>query len=150
MGQVWSALAFTYNKDDHGWVFKRRDDLERICHDFYKKNYKHKEISEEALTEVLEAFLRMISQVVIVLLTRDITKNKLSMAVTCMAKGNALGHDGIPMEFFLKLWLIVGHDFHRMVFRGIKKGILLEGVTKGFTSLILKRGTPKISLQLIK
>lgn len=110
---------------------------------FYKKLYQHKEISEEALTEVFEGFSGMISQVVSILLSRDIMKRELSMAITCMANGKAPRHHGIPIEFILKLWPIVGHDFHRIVLRGIEKGILHEGMTKGLACLIPKEGDAK-------
>jgi hypothetical protein len=35
-----------------------------------------------------------------VLLTKAITEKELLVVVLSMAKGKALGHDGIPIEFF--------------------------------------------------
>lgn len=78
-----------------------------------------------------------------VALAKDITENKLSAAVTSMAKGKAPGHDGIPIKFFQKMWVTIGNDFHRMLLKGIEEGTLHEGMTKGLISLIPKEGDSK-------
>ena len=64
-------------------------------------------------------------------LSKDITERELFMMITFMAKGNTPWHDGIPIEFFLHLWLAVGYDFHQMILREIESMTLYEGVTKG-------------------
>lgn len=71
-------------------------------------------------------------------LSKDITEEELGKAREVMAKGKTPRHDGIPMEFFQKLWHIVGHDYHKMILTRIEKGALHEGVTKGLISLIPK------------
>lgn len=73
-------------------------------------------------------------------LSREINLKELANAVTSMAKGKTLGHDGLPMEFFQRLWHTVGHDFHQMILRGIESGELHEGAIKGLISLIPKKG----------
>jgi hypothetical protein len=40
-------------KNNQGRISTTRKDMEQICVDFYQALYKHKEISEEALEEVL-------------------------------------------------------------------------------------------------
>lgn len=78
-----------------------------------------------------------------VALAKDITQKELSAAVSSMAKGKAPGHDGIPIEFFQKMWMTIGNDFHRMLLKGIEEGTLHEGVTRGLISLISKEGDSK-------
>lgn len=53
--------------------------------------------------EIFEGFSTTITHVMSESLMRDITKRELSTVVTTMAKGKALGHDGIPVEFFQQL-----------------------------------------------
>ena len=98
-------------KDNHGRSFTKREDLDRICHDFYKKLYQHKEIMEGALLEVFKGFPDMITQAMCEPLMRDITEKELSTVVIDMAKRKAPRHDGIPMNFFQKLWSTIGQDF---------------------------------------
>ena len=130
-------------KDSNGQIFTTREDLERICLNFYQTLYQHKPISEDALKEVFEGFPGMTPQGVSEILMQDITEDELYAAVKTIAKGKAPGHDGVPIEFFLLLWPTIGKDFHSMILRGIGKGILHKGMTKGIISLIPKEGDSK-------
>ena len=60
-----------------------------------------------------------------------------------MAKGKAPGYDGIPIEFSQKLWVTIGNDFHRILFKSIEEGTIHEGVTRGLISLIPKEEDTK-------
>ena len=53
-------------------------------------------------------------------LSAHIIEEELGKVVKSMAKGKAPGHDGIPMEFFQKLWHIVGNEYHQMILQGSK------------------------------
>lgn len=125
-------------KDKHGRIFTQKKIMERICHDFYKELYRHKEASEGAIQEVLQGFPAKFTDAMNVTLTREITKKELSSALTSMANGKALCHDGIPIEVFKKLQLTVGNDYHIMILGGIENKAFQEGVTKGLIVLILK------------
>lgn len=130
-------------RDQHGRSFMRAEDLSKICFDFYGELYRHKEVSEEACREVFEGFMVTFTESMNENLAKEITVEELGKAVLSMAKRKAPGHDGIPMEFFQKLWQMVEQDFHQMVARGIEHGQLHEGVTKGLISLIPKDGDNK-------
>lgn len=43
-------------RDIHGRKFPKREDLDRICHDFHQNLYKQKEILEKAFHNPFEAF----------------------------------------------------------------------------------------------
>ena len=77
-------------------------------------------------------------------LSKDITERELSAEVLSMAKGKAPGHDGVPIEFFQKLWPIIGHDFYCMLLKGIEEGALHEGVTRGLLALSPRKEALKI------
>ena len=76
-------------------------------------------------------------------LAKEITERELRGAVNSMAKGKAPGHDGIPVEFYQKMWPTIGKDFHQMIMQSMEEGKLHEGVTKGLISLIPKEGDAK-------
>jgi hypothetical protein len=86
--------------DNQGRIFTTRRDMEQICVNFYQTLYKHKEISEEALEEVLRdlpiTFIPSINEV----FAKEITEEELGAAAKAMAKGKAPGHDEIPLEFY--------------------------------------------------
>ena len=95
------------------------------------------------MNEVFEDFPGMISQATSETLMRNITERELTTTLTSLAKGRAPEHDGILVEVFSKLWHTIGHDFYKMILRGLEKGILHEGMTKCFISLIPKEGDTK-------
>ena len=96
--------------------------------------YRHNEVSEEALREVFEGFPVIFTDEMNVTLTKIIMERELAAAATVMAKGKALGHDGIPMEFFKQLWPTIGNEYLQMLLRGIANKELHTGVTKGHIS----------------
>ena len=76
-------------------------------------------------------------------LSKEITEEELGHAVTSMAKEKVLGHDGIPVEFFQKLWHSIGKDYQLMILNGIRDEKLHEGMTKGLICLIPKENDSK-------
>lgn len=44
-------------RDTQGRCFYKREDLKKICFDFYKNLYQYKEVSEDVLREISEGFL---------------------------------------------------------------------------------------------
>ena len=118
-------------RDNQGRSFTKRKDLEEICLDFYKKIYKHKEILEGAMNEVLDGLPATFTCDMNETLSKDITEKELLAAVLLMAKGKTLGYDRIPIKFFQKLWSTVGNDFRHILLKGIKEGALHEGGHEG-------------------
>ena len=117
--------------------------LERICLDFYKDLYSHKEIVEEAVIEVTEGLPVTFTGVMNKTWEQEITKGELCSTTKAMAKGKAPGYDGIPVEFYQKLWPTIGKDFYLMIAKGIEDRKLHDGMTKGLISLIPNEGDNK-------
>lgn len=56
----------------------KKEDLEKLCHDFYKDIYKYKDITEETLMKVIKRFPIMFTEVMDVSLVKEINKNYIS------------------------------------------------------------------------
>lgn len=67
-------------------------------------------------------------------------ERELGVVVMSMAKGKAPRHDGMPVEFFQKLWPSLGDGFHKMILKGIEQKSFHVGITRGVVSLIIKEG----------
>lgn len=130
-------------RDNYGRSFTKKEDLEKICLDFYKDLYKYKEILERTLNKILEDLPAIFTYDMNGLLSRDVMEKELSSAIISMAEGKAPRHDEIPIKFFKKMWPTIGQDFYRMILKGIEEGSLHEGVTRGPISLIPKERDPK-------
>lgn len=89
------------------------------------------DILESASSEVFVDFSPTFISAMNSTLMRDITHEELSSVVTSMAKGKALGHDEIPVNFFQQLWPTFGNDFYWMICKAIDQGAFHEGVTRG-------------------
>ena len=138
-----AQAVITELKDNDGQICTKREDLDRICFDFYLKLYAYKEISEEALEEVFTNFPITINDTMNVAITKEITERDIGAVVRDMTKGKVLGHDGLPIEFFQRLWPTIGVDFHKMLLSSMEEKNLHDGVTKGFISFIPKEGDAK-------
>ena len=130
-------------RDRQGRSFTKRDHLERICLDFYKDLYSHKKIVEKILMEVTEGLPAKFMVVMNNALEQEITDGELCSATKAIAKGKAPGHDGIPVEFFQKLWPTIGKDFYLMIAKGIEDRKLHDNITNDIISLIPKEGDNK-------
>ena len=82
-------------KNRHGWSFTKIEDLDRICQDFYKDLYGHKDIEEEAFLTVMGKIPATFTTAMNKSLAKEVSKRELRGAVNSMAKGKALGHDDI-------------------------------------------------------
>ena len=136
-------MVITELKDKHGRSFTKKEDLDRICQDFYQDLYRYRDIEEEALQEVMEGVPATFTPAMNEMLGKEILEQELRGAVNSMAKRKTPGHDGIPVEFYQKMWPTIGKDFHRMILQSINEGKLHEGVTRGLISLIPKEGDAK-------
>lgn len=61
-------------------------------------------------------------------------------AIEGMVDGRALGHDGIPIDFFKKCWSFIEEEFSAMIIQALECGEFHRGMTKGVISLIPKDG----------
>ena len=95
-----SQAVISELKDNNGRVFTKREDLAKICLDFYSDLYKLKGVSEPAIQEILEDFPVTFTDAMNETLEQEITVEELASVIRSMAKGKAPGHDGIPIEFF--------------------------------------------------
>ena len=61
---------------------------------------------------MMEGVLATFTPVMNEALVKEVTERELRGAVNSMAKGKAPGHDGIPVEFYQKMWPTISKDFH--------------------------------------
>lgn len=107
-------------KDQQGHIFTKREDLDRIWHNFYKELYRHKNISKDSLREVFEDFPVILTKAMNIALTKEITQQEFYSVVDSMATRKTPKCDGIPI-----------HLFHLDDCKGLEDGAFHKGVTKG-------------------
>lgn len=73
-------------------------------------------------------------------LNAPITHHEIEKAVMGMRKGRSPGPDGIPPEFYLTFWPLLGPLLVEMILFSIKEGSFLRDVNTALLSLLLKKG----------
>lgn len=72
-----NSSVITELQDNHGRIFTKKEDLDSICHAYYKQLYKHKPIREEAMREVFVDFTPTFSEAMNEALAQEITESEL-------------------------------------------------------------------------
>ncbi|GBG85772.1 hypothetical protein CBR_g40499 [Chara braunii] len=73
-------------------------------------------------------------------LDRPLTLEELKEAAGCMVKGKAPGDDGLPVEFFLATWEVVGPILVRLFNRVLEGALLTEDMCRGVITLLYTKG----------
>ena len=71
--QKHSQTVISALRDSHGRIFTKKEDLDKIGHDFYKDLCKHREVSEDAIRQVFEGFSATFTQAMNDNLMKEIT-----------------------------------------------------------------------------
>ena len=69
-----------------------------------------------------------------------ISFNELGSAANELAHGKTSRPNGHIIEFYMKLWSIIGSEFHKMILQSIIIGKLLKGMNSGLIALLHKGG----------
>jgi hypothetical protein len=119
-----------------------QNQMEEICHSFYRDVYKRRVPNQDIIreqAEVLTSTRDRLSLNMKAALQQLVTLAGLTKALNEMAKQRALGPDGVTIEFYLALWHVMGQQFLEMIHNSIGKGRLPLGVTD--IALLHKSGT---------
>lgn len=77
------------------------------------------------------------------LLNRNFTIEEFEISLKKMHKGKAPGCDGIPSEFYLRFWHVLGTHLFDGLMDSLDRGILSPNQRRGVITLIPKKGKDK-------
>ena len=69
-----------------------------------------------------------------------LSQDECYLALQGMARGKAPGCDGLPMEFYLKFWSVLGSDLVSVLNSAIFAGVLSRSQRRGVITLSFKKG----------
>ena len=73
-------------------------------------------------------------------LIKEVTSLELKKLINCMNKNKTPGIDGLPVEFYCKMWNIIGREFLRVVQLILKENALVASQRMSVIALIPKDG----------
>jgi hypothetical protein len=65
---------------------------------------------------------------------------EFQVALEAMTTSKSPSPDGIVLEFFKEMWLLIGVEFLGMIQTSLRDGKFLPGVIRGMIALLHKRG----------
>ncbi|CAL4162002.1 unnamed protein product, partial [Meganyctiphanes norvegica] len=127
-----------------GTKLNKKDNIEWYITKYYEKLYK-KEMSDDKLqTWFLQFIEEKISNNISNVLDREVDNDEIYQAIKKLNANKSPGLDGIPNEFYLKYWDIIGNDVSEVI-KNITSGTLLQGKQKNaLITLIPKDGDTEL------
>ena len=121
-----------------GGKVTRLDEIMHACRDFYKSLYSSEEI-DPVIKEEFLADLPKLSEEESKSCEGILTYDECYAAVKQMKKGKCPGSDGLPKEFYVKFFPLIGKAFVEMVNCCFDAGMLTESQRYGLISLLCKK-----------
>ena len=127
-------------RTNDGSIVSHNYDLCRVFSSFYESLF-----TAEATDHAIANCLLSIVSSPLLSTQADLCDGPLSSdecfaALNGMARGMSPGSDGLPMEFFVKFWPILGSDLVNVLYSCYLSGVIPLTQRRGLISLIFKKG----------
>ena len=110
---------------------------------FYRELFEAQEVDEQAGDLFIDLLEGGVPEAVRVVLELPVSLEELTAALKGMKGGRVPGMDGIPKEFYLEFWDILGPDFLLVLQHLFVKGELSPSMREGVVSLLFMKGDPE-------
>ena len=125
---------------DDGTVVSSPDDLCRSFASFYLSLFSAEPVDVSVQASLLDNLSSSLSSAQSALCEGSLTVEECFSALTGMAKRKAPGLDGLPAEFYLKFWDILGRDLVAVLNSCYDSGTMALSQRRGVISLSFKKG----------
>ena len=131
-------------KNTQGVKVRDCQGLENLCTDFYKSLYqatplspKHTAISQMILNIVMPRVQLDIYKH----LPKPLSLSELADVAKNLVHGKSPSPDGHAIELYIRLWPIIGTNFHEMILKSIRNGALPYNMNTDMIILLHKGGS---------
>ncbi|CAH1233576.1 Hypp797 [Branchiostoma lanceolatum] len=125
-----------------GTVVSSREDILDTYHDFYENLYGAEPIDIEDRAYFLDQLENRLPEEDRSHLDRPLSLEELEKALKEMQNGKTPGSDGLPKEFYTRVWPIVGRDLLEVLNEGLQANQLSSSQREGVITLLDKKGDP--------
>ena len=141
----------TYNKIDklqnrHGTDICNDSEILKECTDFYSDLYRSTSPQKQEIDCFLNSidFNQILSDEDKNFCEENISEEEILTVLKRLKKNKAPGLDGIPVEFYLQFWNIIGSIVQKVYQQAYNQGILPYTMRASIISLIFKKGERKM------
>ena len=127
-------------EDDKGHLKKGKEDINSICHTFYKNLYTKEPEDEIAQDSMLSKINVKVLGYHTLILERDITEYELYQSLKELKPNKAPGPDGLTRAFYLKFWDVLKHNYTESIKETLREDELSEMQKRGAIRISHKKG----------
>ncbi|KAI8478588.1 hypothetical protein Bbelb_436860 [Branchiostoma belcheri] len=129
-------------RDENGDVVSTTPQILATFHKFYSDLFKAGPIDQSEQDFFLSKLSASLPEDCTESLDRQLNLSELETAVKGMENGKSPGSDGLPKEFYVQFWEVLGPDLLAVLNEGLGDGLLSESQREGIISLLDKKGDP--------
>ena len=133
----WSVAALRTND---GSIVSHNDDLCRVFSSFYESLFTAEATDPAIANSLLSNVSSTLPSTQADLCDGPLSFDECFAALNGMARGKSPGSDGLPMEFYVKFWPILGTDLVNVLNSCYLSGVMSLTQRRGLISLIFKKG----------
>ncbi|KAI9559441.1 pol-like protein [Daphnia sinensis] len=122
----------------------QNEGIHKIIHDFYEELYTLKPHSKDQRWEVLENIQSILTDDINQQLVKEISENEVLNAINTLQEGKSPGIDGLPIEFYKKIWPLLKNEITEMYRFILNSQNLSKTQSTGIITLIHKGGSRSV------
>lgn len=129
-------------RDEQGRIVSDRVQMVRAATDYYRTAFSEKEIDVGSGEVFLDLLTQRVPLNIAQTLDAPLTLEELEGALNRMNRRKVPGIDGLPAEFYLKFWDILGPVLLEILSAVLRTGAMGGSLATGVISLLFKKGDP--------
>ena len=127
-------------RTNDGSIVSHNDDLCRVFSAFYESWFTAEATDPAIANSLLSKVSSTLPSTQADLCDGPLSFNECFAALNGMVRGKSPGSDGLPMEFYVKFWPILGTDLVNVLNSCYLSGVMSLTQRRGLISLIFKKG----------
>uniref|UniRef100_A0A8K9V1F6 Reverse transcriptase domain-containing protein n=1 Tax=Oncorhynchus mykiss TaxID=8022 RepID=A0A8K9V1F6_ONCMY len=127
-------------REENGSIVSKPEEMVRVTTDHFQGLFKEREIDVEQGNVFLEHLSRRLPEDIRDVMEAQISLEEVESALRRMGKGKVPGMDGLPAEFYLKFWGILGPVVLKVLKAILETGVPGGSMAVGVLSLLYKKG----------
>lgn len=127
-------------KNNLGNIVSGIDEICSVWRSFYERLFTAEPTDFQVSSSLLSNIDATLSENQALLCDGLLTSDEVLCALKGMARNRSPGSDGLPVEFYLRFWDVIGSDLTDVFNEAFQMGSLSESQKHGLISLIFKKG----------
>lgn len=140
-----SSVSEVYDSQQN--VMKSKTDILNVIGDFYSSLYSEKTSNPDLCELFFSKIPNTLEEGSKTFLGRPLSLSELGEAIKSCKKNKTPGGDGLPVELYLALWEVIGHDLLEVYNELLDNGKMPASLREGVITLIYKKKGDRLDIK---